>query len=165
MSVGVEIPIAPGLEEWAKKIILAADKFNADFVNLNEMEFVEPNARNLLMRGYRESRTRPFTVEGALQSALKVLRWAADNVKIPVHFCPASFKDSIQTRNRLLRIARLDARWCEIPTRGGLLYWLEDPESGECINPWTANVRDRKIKLVEAYPTRNRLPRVREEIL
>ncbi len=141
MSVGVEIPVGPGLVEWAKKIILEADRLGAEFVNLNEIEFVEPNARELLARGLRESRKRPFTVEGALEAALQVLSWARDNVSVPVHFCPARFKDAIQTRNRLLRTARIDVRWFEEVTPQGTVLFPRPP-TGDVI--------------VEAYPTRDR---------
>ena len=158
MSVGVEIPVGPGLVEWAKKIIREAEKMGADFVNLNELEFVEPNARALMARGLRESRRRPLTVEGALEAAIEVVKWAAKEVSIPVHFCPASFKDSIQTRNRLLRLARLDARWCEEPTPSGTLRYAQGPEG--CRPPSECLPGD---MIVEVYPTRSRKPVVSEE--
>ena len=157
MSVGVEIPIGPSMVEWAKRIILEAERLGAEFVNLNELEFVEPNARALLARGMRESVRRPFTVEGSLEAAIKVLEWARDNVSIPVHFCPARFKDAIQTRNRLTRLSRLDARWCEEPTGRGTLVWAE--EDGACMPVDSC----RSGRIIEAYPTRSRRPVVREE--
>ncbi len=149
MSVGFEIPIGPGLEEWAKEIIRKADEYGLDFVNLNELEFVEPNAQSLLARGLRESRRRPFTVEGALEAAVRVLEWAAANASVPVHFCPAPFKDAIQTRNRLRRTAEVDTRWNEHPTPAGTVRWLEE--------------RGREVWLVEAHPTRSRKPVVGAE--
>ncbi len=158
MSVGVEIPVGPGLISWAKKIILEAERQGAEFVNLNELEFVEPNAKHLLARGLRESRKRPFTVEGALEAALEVVAWASENVSIPVHFCPASFKDSIQTRNRLRRLAKIDARWCEKPTGKGTLVWRSN--SSTCLPPDTCIPGAVEV---EAYPTRSRIPRVREQ--
>ncbi len=153
MSVGVEIPVGPGLVGWAKKIILEADRLGAEFVNLNELEFVEPNARALLARGLRESKKRPFTVEGALEVAIEIVTWARRNVRVPVHFCPASFKDSIQTRNRLRRLAELDARWCEKPTSYGTIVWASS--GSECVHPSMARPGQ---SLVEAYPTRSRRP-------
>ena len=140
MSVGVEIPVGPGLEEWARRIIIEADRLGLDFVNLNELEFVEPNARALLARGLRESRRRPFTVEGALEAAVRLVEWASENVGIPVHFCPASFKDSVQTRNRFRRTAYTDMAWNEEPTGQGTLIVRRGGEE------------------YEAHPTRSRLP-------
>ena len=140
MSVGVEIPIGPGLDEWARRIIMEADRLGLDFVNLNELEFVEPNARALLARGLKESTSRPFTVEGSLEVAADIVEWASENVSIPVHFCPASFKDSIQTRNRFRRTAYTDMAWNEEPTPyGTLIIRAED-------------------SVFEAHPTRSRLP-------
>lgn len=153
MSVGVEIPVAPHIEEWVKDIIVRADRLGLDFVNLNEMEFVEPNARALLARGLRESATRPFTVEGSLETAIRVISWARDNVSIPVHFCPATFKDKIQTRNRL-RVASLrDLRWNEEPLASGTLLEYS------CIAGKGVLVRR------EVYPTPGRRPVVAEEIV
>jgi len=149
MDVGVEIPVGPGMVEWAKAVIAEADRLGLDFVNLNELEFAEPNAPALLARGLRESRSRPFTVEGSLEAALEVLEWARDNVGVPVHFCPASFKDAIQTRNRLLATARTDLGWNEEPTPRGTVVF--ERASGGC------------VEKVEAYPTRSRKPEVSVE--
>jgi pyruvate formate-lyase activating enzyme-like uncharacterized protein len=183
MSVGAEIPIAHGMEEYAVRVIRAVERAGGSFVNLNEMEFVEPNARSLAMRGYRESRERPFTVEGALEAGIRVVEWASRNSKIPVHFCPAPFKDSIQTRNRLARQAAADQRWYEEPTSEGTLLWgeLRSPERrppeglAEEHGPGTFRTHPEKRLLkkleelyggeafiVEGYPTRTRKPIVSE---
>ena len=152
MDVGIEIPVAPRMETWVKNIILYADNIGAKFVNLNEMEFVEPNARALMVRGYMESSERPFTVKGSFDTAIRILEWARNNVSIPVHFCPASFKDSIQTKNRLRRTAVNDASWYETPTdTGTLLYYVEKCTGSDC-----------KLYRIEAYPTRHRKPVVNE---
>jgi pyruvate formate-lyase activating enzyme-like uncharacterized protein len=173
MSVGLEIPIAPGLEKWARDLIGYADRAGADFVNLNEMEFVAPNARELLIRGYTEDPRRPHTVKGSLRAAVEVLEWAADNVSIPVHFCPASYKDTIQTFNRLRRTAALDRAWFE-DRRGPLLVWGEiRGENGEALAlapprkdllaALTPRLGGYEAYIVEAYPTRDRRPIVLEE--
>ncbi len=162
MDVGVEIPIGPGLVEWAKKIILYADRYGAKFVNINELEFVSPNATQLMARGLRESKRRPFTVEGALEAAINIVEWASRNVSIPVHFCPATFKDRIQTLNRLRNTARIDRRWCEKVTREGTIVYYFDPEHDICLPPEREYCYN-GVVLVEAYPTRNRKPIIREE--
>ncbi len=163
MTVGIEIPIAPGLEEWAMKVILEASRMGVSFINLNEMEFVEPNAVNLRLRGYRESRRRPFTVEGALETALKVLMWAKEQNLAPVHFCPAYFKDSIQTRNRMKRLAKLDRSWYEKPTADGTLTWIELTDTSGDVTQVHPDLLDHvrgkgfNLRVVEAHPTRERL--------
>lgn len=153
LSVGIEIPVAPHIEKWVKGIIVKADALGLDFVNLNEMEFVEPNARALLARGLRESATRPFTVEGSLETAIRIISWARKSVGIPVHFCPATFKDKIQTRNRLMIASLRDLRWNEEPTTSGTLVEYE------CIAGKGVLVKR------EAYPTPNRRPIVAEEVV
>ena len=182
MSVGVEIPIAPGMEEWAVKIIVEAERRGGEFVNLNEMEIVEPNARALMARGYREDPERPFTVKGSLEAALRVLEWASRNSGIPVHFCPASFKDRLQTGNRLRNTALRDAYWYEEPTKEGTVIWGELRGSSaprglgvECRPGAVCLPPDPKLLstlaaryggeayIVEAHPTPNRVPVVREE--
>ncbi len=181
MSVGAEIPIAPGLEKWAIKVIKAVEAAGGDFVNLNEMEIVEPNARALLARGYKESKRRPFTVEGSLEAALRVLEWASENAKVPVHFCPASFKDSVQTRNRFARTARSALRWFEEETREGTVLWgeIRGPrppglgapcrEGASCLPPHRSLLEvlsaryGCKAYIVEAHPTPDRRPIIREE--
>ncbi len=135
LLTGIEIPVGPGLEEWAKKVMESGARMGAQFINLNELEFTAANARGLLARGIREDPDRPFTARGSLRIAIRLLSWARRNLSIPVHFCPASFKDSIQTRNRLRRTARLDFGWDEEPTSDGLLR-----RGG-----------------ILAYPTRNRM--------
>ncbi len=186
MSVGVEMPLAPGMEEWAKRVITEADAYGADFININEMEIVEPNSAQLLARGYRESKRRPFTVEGSYEAILSILEWAAHNVKVPVHFCPASFKDSIQTKNRFRRLAMLDRRWYEEPTPQGTIRWgelrgyqKEPPEGlGEKCNGHTlctppveellstmAGRYGGTPFIVEAHPTRNRKPIISETMI
>ena len=183
MKVGAEIPIAPGMEEYAIRVIKAVEDAGGSFVNLNEMEFVEPNAKSLALRGYRESRARPFTVEGALEAGVKVLEWASGNARIPVHFCPASFKDSIQTRNRLARTILVDAKWYERATEEGTLLWGElrnprrPPPPGiaeECSNNTYCTYPEERLLdklrrlyggeafIVEGHPTRSREPRVSE---
>ncbi len=183
MTVGAEIPIAPGLEEYAAKVIRAVEEAGGSFVNLNEMEFVEPNARSLAMRGYRESKARPFTVDGALEAGIKVVEWASRNARIPVHFCPASFKDSIQTRNRLARTILVDAKWYEAPTRDGTLVWgelrspIKEPPPGiaeKCGKESYCTYPEERLLhklrdlyggdafIVEGHPTRQRKPIVSE---
>ncbi|MEM1851927.1 MAG: radical SAM protein, partial [Acidilobaceae archaeon] len=175
MSVGFEIPIAPGLEEWAKSVVREASKIGAKFVNLNEMEVSEKNLKKLFMRGLRPSRSRPYAVEGALKAALEVMKWAKDNVSLAVHFCPVSFKDSVQLKNRMRRTAKNDFKWFEEPTEDGTVLWGEleckEPLAGvgeecrknrTCIPPneellkKLARENDCKAFLIEAYPTRSR---------
>lgn len=183
MDVGFEIPIAPGLEKWAMGVVEEASRIGAKFVNLNEMEFSERNSRRLLLRGLKPSRVRPYAVEGALEAARRVLEWAREHSSVYVHFCPVSFKDSVQLKNRMRRLAEADARWFEKVTEEGTVVWgelecREEPveesekcrEGRVCLPPDESKLRriarekDCRVFLVEAYPTRNRMVLHEEEL-
>ncbi|AFZ69999.1 hypothetical protein Calag_0217 [Caldisphaera lagunensis DSM 15908] len=168
MRVGAEIPIAKGLENWAIDIIKTVEKYGGSFVNLDEMEFVEPNARALISMGLNEDKNRPFTAKGSLEAALKVLEWARENSNIYVHFCPASFKDAIQTKNRFTRLSRNDKKWYEEITKDGTIKWAEVNINGNIIkiNPNDIyNYKGYEIKILESHPTRDRKPIINEEII
>jgi pyruvate formate-lyase activating enzyme-like uncharacterized protein len=122
-STGVEIPISKNLFSWAKKVIEYADKAGAEFVNLNEMEVSPANIQELKARGLKPSNKKPV-VESAFDTGIKLVEWARKKgLKINVHFCPANYKDSIQTRNRFRRTGFLDAKPYEDLTIEGTLRY------------------------------------------
>ncbi|MFP3144156.1 MAG: radical SAM protein [Caldisphaera sp.] len=168
MRVGAEIPIAKGLENWAINVIKDVEKYGGSFVNLDEMEFVEPNAAALISRGLNEDEKRPFTAKGSYEAAIKVLEWAKQNSNIYIHFCPASFKDSVQTKNRFIRLAKNDKRWYEEITSYGTIIWGEVNINNETIkfNPKNVNLyKGYSIKIFESHPTRSRRPIINEETI
>lgn len=168
MRVGAEIPIAPGLEGWAEEVISFVDRVGGHFVNLDEMEFAEPNREALRVRGLRPSDDRDAAVRGSLEAAIKVLRWAESNVRVPVHFCPVSFKDLVQVRNRFRRTARRDARTYEVPLSDGTIAWGEVVDAdGNVIGYFRPGDSPRlpegavaRVKV--SYPTQSREPLVCE---
>ena len=167
MSVGAEVPIGPGLEGWVKRVVEDVDRAGGDFVNLDELEFAEPNEAALRMRGLRPSDERWPAAEGALRSAISVLEWAAENARVPVHFCPASFKDEIQVANRLRRTSARDLAWHEVALPDGTVAWGEAVgEGGEVVglfNPVTGESyifggRPAAYRALVARPTSSRSP-------
>ncbi len=121
MDVGVEVPAIPGREQELIRLAGRLEEMGAKFLNLNEMEVSESNIEAVTRRGFRVASS-GVAVEGSRETALKVVRWAAGNLKrLKVHFCPAGFKDYVQTKNRLLRKARRVAHLYEEPTREGTL--------------------------------------------
>ncbi len=120
MSVGVEIPVVPGTISYLKKLALYLEKIGVAFLNLNELEITYTNSYQLTLRGFKESKSRSPAVDNSLYTALEFLRWAEDNLSnLNIHFCPARFKDSIQTRNRLFNQAlRLAKLYEKISSRG-----------------------------------------------
>jgi|Deesub1362A_J573_1020465.scaffolds.fasta_scaffold00405_19 hypothetical protein len=68
------------------------------FLNLNELEFSQTNYENLVERGYEVD-----DFYGAIGSKEIAEKYASVVEKF--HYCTARFKDSVQLRNRLLRMA------------------------------------------------------------
>jgi Uncharacterized conserved protein related to pyruvate formate-lyase activating enzyme len=163
MRVGAEIPIAPGLEGWAMEVIRAVEEAGGSFVNMNEMEFSDSNFQRLRLRGLRPSSSRYPAVEGALEAALRVMRWAAENSRVTVHYCPASYKGLIQVRNRFRVTARRDLRWFEAPTRDGLVARGEVLRDGEVVGYFNPREPPRpeeglEYRVLVSYPTSSREP-------
>ncbi len=163
MSVGAEIPIAPGLEVWAIDVIRAVERAGGSFVNLNEMEFSDTNYERLRVRGYASSTPRYPAVTGSLEAAVRVLKWASQNARVPVHFCPASYKSSYQVRNRFRITSRRDLAWYEASTPDGLVARGEVVTGDQVVdyfNPYDPPrpVEGYEYRVVVSYPTHAREP-------
>ncbi|MDD1744180.1 MAG: radical SAM protein [Methanomassiliicoccales archaeon] len=118
MDVGIEIPAIPGTEEATEKLIRYADRIGLAFVNLNELEFSETNYLALRKRGIDTGDGSSSSALGSRELARRMMRL---DVKIPIHYCSSSFKDSVQLRNRLKRRARRIARAGDLMTPEGTL--------------------------------------------
>ncbi|MDD2439718.1 MAG: radical SAM protein [Methanosarcinaceae archaeon] len=115
IRTGIEIPALPG----AENVALFAAKAKI-FLNLNELEFSETNAKGLNAKG--------FSLESDLSNAAagsrKIGELACKAGK-KVHFCSSNYKDAVQLRKRLLRIAENTAReFDEVTEDGTLIYGL-----------------------------------------
>ncbi len=125
MSVGVEVPVFPGDLERLKPRLEWLEEIGADFVNLNEAEVAPHRLEAFLARGYR---VKGYVVEGSYEEGLRIVEWAARNLKrLSVHLCPASYKDRVQHRNRLVRKAVRTRMFYEEPTEQGTLVHIEAP--------------------------------------
>lgn len=116
ITTGIEVPVVPGEEEKLLRLIEKAQEARADFVNLNELEFSDTNSDELRLRGF-EVKENSYAVQGSCETALEVL----ENSRGNIHFCTSRYKDAVQLRRRLLRIAKNTAREYEEVTREGLL--------------------------------------------
>ena len=121
MDVGAEIPAIPGKADEIKIFAKYLDDIGASFLNLNELEFSETNAQELRKRNIKPKSGTLAAAEGSEETAINVLKWAARNLKITIHYCPSSLKDSVQLKNRLLRRAKIVAKPYEEITEEGLL--------------------------------------------
>ncbi len=62
-----------------------------------------------------------MAVKGSEETAVRVLKWAAANTALNIHYCPSALKDAVQLRNRLKRRAKNVVRRHEVITKEGLL--------------------------------------------
>jgi pyruvate formate-lyase activating enzyme-like uncharacterized protein len=116
---GFEVPALPEINN-----LLPALKF-LDFLNINELEWGETNAH--------EMRRRRLVLEDSVHNAVYGSRsWAADISRHPnVHFCSSEYKDSVQLRKRIMRIARNTARPFDEITEDGTIIYGRIEYSGE----------------------------------
>jgi pyruvate formate-lyase activating enzyme-like uncharacterized protein len=110
-SAGFEVPALRGVEALGVAVP------DLDFLNLNELEWGEISADEMRRRGMR--------LADELHNAVKhSSRWAQPlRHHAKVHFCPSRFKDSVQLRERLKRIAHNTARpFDEVTSDGTVKY-------------------------------------------
>jgi hypothetical protein len=116
-AVGIEVPALPGLQSLAGILPLV------DFLNINELEWGGINAGEMRSRGY--------ILEDSIHNAVRGShRWAKDLPhREKVHWCSSRFKDAVQLRERLKRIAARTARpFDEVTGDGTILYGVLEPE-------------------------------------
>lgn len=119
-DIGIEVPALPGLE-----LLVPALPF-LDFLNINELEWGETNAYAMRERGYELADELHNAIGGAKEWADELCRHEK------VHWCSSGFKDSVQLRERLKRIAENTARPLdEITDDGTIVYGVLEPLQGQ----------------------------------
>jgi len=114
-DVGIEVPALPGLD-----LLIPALPF-LDFLNINELEWGETNADEMRERGFELADGVHNAVSGAKEWATALLQ------DEKVHWCASAYKDSVQLRERLKRIAENTARpFDEITDDGTVVYGVLD---------------------------------------
>jgi hypothetical protein len=110
-DIGIEVPALPGLEHLIPALAYL------DFLNINELEWGDSNAYQMRERGYDLADDLHNAIEGARA-------WADELCKHgKVHWCSSGFKDSVQLKERLKRIAENTARpFDEITEDGTIVY-------------------------------------------
>ncbi|ABL77873.1 radical SAM protein [Thermofilum pendens] len=121
LSIGLEYPALPRSEDSLVRLLEVAERYELDFVNLNQLEFTETNSVSLELRGYRLSEDYR-SAEGSAEAALKAVSYAEEKrLNISVHYCPVKVKDHYQTGLRLYRLAVLSAATHQYVTDDGTL--------------------------------------------
>ncbi|WP_298666466.1 radical SAM protein [uncultured Methanofollis sp.] len=133
-SIGIEVPSLPGMEA------LAAILPDLDFLNINELEWSETNAEAM--------RERNLDLEDGLHNAVGgAAAWAAPLLgDEKVHFCSSTFKDSVQLRERLKRIAENTARpFDEVTDDGTIVYGVLEIEDGRVPQALKEDIYDLEV--------------------
>jgi pyruvate formate-lyase activating enzyme-like uncharacterized protein len=118
-DVGIEVPALPGLE-----LLVPALPY-LDFLNINELEWGDTNAEEMRRRGFGLADDVHNAVAGARGWAEELCRHGK------VHWCSSAFKDSVQLRERLKRVANNTARpFDEVTADGTVVYGVFEPASG-----------------------------------
>jgi hypothetical protein len=119
-DIGIEVPALPGLEHLIPALPYL------DFLNINELEWGESNAYQMRERGYELADELHNAIDGAQGWAEELCRHDK------VHWCSSAFKDSVQLRERLKRIAQNTARpFDEITEDGTIVYGVIKPSESD----------------------------------
>ena len=126
IDVGFEIPSGKGAEHVAHA---AMDQ--DIFLNMNELEFSHSNAEAMKEHGFTISNDVSCGASGSQAVASDIFR---QNPGLKAHFCSSCFKDAVQLRTRLLRIAETTAReFDEITPDGTLFYGVIEGDVEEIV--------------------------------
>lgn len=119
-DVGVEIPSIPGAEKHIKELIDFI-KGKVDFLNINELEFSDTNANNMVRFGFVCKDQISYGVKGSDALGKKLLKYCKGKIK-NVHYCTAKLKDKVQLSNRIKLRAKNVKKPYDIITKEGMLY-------------------------------------------
>ncbi len=124
LTTMVEIPAVPGKEDDIVALATYLAASGAHGLNMNELEFSEPNIANLKRFGYQPKDDVSQRVAGSRETGLAVLEsWRQTGQKMAVHFCSSPYKDAIQLMQRLRRRAERTARPFEEQSEEGTLLF------------------------------------------
>jgi pyruvate formate-lyase activating enzyme-like uncharacterized protein len=114
MDAGVEIPAIKPVPE-----VVEAIREAGGFLNLNELEFSDTNCAALKKRGYQLK----DEISNAALGSEKVGHEIVLNNIANSRYCSSRFKDAVQLRERLKRMARRAARpFDEVSADGTIIY-------------------------------------------
>ncbi|MHA1266244.1 MAG: radical SAM protein [Candidatus Helarchaeota archaeon] len=119
-ETGIEIPAIPFQFQKILSFIKYLERVGGDFINLNEFEITESNAKLLKKFGFQLKENTIAAVKNSDEFALKILSYAK-SYHINVHYCSIGYKDSVQLKKRYLRRARNIIKTHETISEEGLL--------------------------------------------
>ncbi|MFO1534482.1 MAG: radical SAM protein [Thermoplasmatota archaeon] len=129
LTTTVEIPCIPGKADDILAMASYLEAAGANGLNMNELEFSDPNIASLKRFGYQPADDESQRVAGSRETAAQVLEgWKARRAPgfrspFAVHFCSSPYKDAIQLMQRFRRRASRTARPFEEQTEEGTLVY------------------------------------------
>ena len=122
IDVAIEIPVIPNMDNEIISLIMWANEIGIKWVNLNELEYSETNAKILNDKGFDVKDDISASVMGSQESAYNVIKKISQkDLDVGIHYCSSSFKDATQLRNRIKRRAKAIARDYDVITEEGTL--------------------------------------------
>jgi hypothetical protein len=118
MDVGIEVPAIPDLSAEMETLVADVIGMGIDFININELEFSESNWDMMASREYQLKDDISAAVSGSEELARNIIKKFP---KARIHYCSSSFKDSVQLRKRLIRMAERIAGEYGVVTEDGTI--------------------------------------------
>lgn len=117
-DIGIEIPVIPEMEKEIVKLI-EFSKNHIDFLNLNELEYSDTNADELLKRNLHTEKGR-YSIKGSSRLAKKLLK-KYEKGKLNIHYCTIKLKDKVQLSTRIKRRAKNVKKAYDFADKEGML--------------------------------------------
>lgn len=109
-QVGVEVPAIPEHEKGLIDMLhYLAKEIKPDFINLNEFEYADNQVFEESGKHYEPKDQLSYGVKGSEDTAKKLLV-LGEELALPVHFCTAKSKDSVQLAQRIKRRSKHAAK-------------------------------------------------------
>jgi pyruvate formate-lyase activating enzyme-like uncharacterized protein len=122
VDTAIEIPSIPGMENDITTLTLWANEAGLKWINLNELEYSETNARILNNRGFTVKDDISAAVKGSQETAYKIMNnLSGKDLSIGIHYCSSSFKDGIQLKRRIINRAKNIAKDFETISNDGTI--------------------------------------------
>jgi uncharacterized protein len=106
------------------------ESVGAHGLNMNELEFSDPNIANLKRFGYQPADDESQRVAGSRETAAEVLdKWRKTGSRFTVHFCSSPYKDAIQLMQRFRRRAsNVQRPFEEVTEEGTIVFGVLKPK-------------------------------------
>lgn len=155
LTTTVEIPCVPNKTDDILALARYARDAGCSGLNMNELEFSEPNIVALKRRGLQLADDITQRVAGSRDTGLEVVeRWSAaarsegtmgatrGTSRFALHFCSSPYKDAIQLMQRFRRRADRTMRpFEEQSEEGTLLYGVLKPKNAENLGDLAERLR------------------------